>query len=704
MRKELKNLLFCGLFAAFSAEALAQGISITASYSEANLDWLYAPEHIESACGGDLFAVENTVTAARRVCLRRDVGTGRYEVVASALIEENGWFQVLRGPVAADRGILLWLAPSIVRYDPVTDARSELVRFANPEPITTTKPLIFDREGDGQLEALVFVSGATEIRSMSTGLNLATLTGAPWNAAGLTLVPGRFDADPAAELAVFEPVGMRVYDAVTLQVQGATIVTNGVQTPQVLGPLDWDADGRDEFVYFSSSTPSFALVDFDAPTVPRFVFGPAGSDASHMRAVQWAGDARPELAFFWTARGAVYDPRTDATLAQEDIDSDSRPHQLLGFDDQSAGAPALLWNTPNRLMRWGQGTLPTPTQEALRQVLALRGPVGASGTDAELLTGETRAHVSGSAFSWFSRRNASTLRPQQTSLIDVFEPAAMNIGDARVEPGDELLSHNPTKVVVGNLGNSTLWGIDLSSFSNERVGRSATAQFCAGVACNRVLVGYDASSSGSAGSYLALYDAQGATLWTGAPDNCLGCSFRAVALDDVDGDGAPDLLSAKFELSPVRDAVVLRDGLTRAARWTRDFPFALRVRHLAVAGDDQRRVMALIEDGGTGPVTLNWLDSNDGSTRRARTVPSTVQRIAYLPYSASRGAWLLLGDPATVWVIDADLRGGIRALSIDEVEHGGAGEFGAAYLASRHTVHRASVLEDTLLIDGFEDF
>jgi hypothetical protein len=705
VRKELIVLLFCMLCAVWCGASSAQGLTITASYSEASLRWLFAPQRLESACAADLFAVEDTDGAARRVCLRRNASTGRYEVTAGAKIDDTGWFQVLRGPTATDRGIWLWSPPRIVRYDPVTDARSDVVVFANPEPLTTANPLLFDREGDGQLEAFLIVSGGAEIRSLGTGLPLVTLTAAPWSTSGLKLVIGQFDADPAAELAVFESVGMRLYDAVSLQVQGSTIPTNGAFSPYVLQPLDWDADGRDEFAYAVPFSDTIALMDFNAATVQRFVSGSAGSSIMRVRPVQWVGDAQPELAVFWTDRVVALNPRNEVFEAQGALQISIRPNDLIGFDAQDALGPTLLWNSPNRLVRWSQGIAPAATQEGLRSILAVRGPVGATGSDAEVLTGEMRTHATDGSISTYSRRDATSLVPAQSRVVAAQQSFRMSVGSPHANAGRELLALNDYNLVVSDFSELGLWRIELSAFSSERWGPAAVARACALPACNRVLAAKNAFSSGSAGSFLELYDGNnGVPLWAGPADNCQGCGYHAVALEDTDGDGAPELFSAKLEISPTREALVLRDGVTRNVRWTRDMAFPARVRALDVASDAARAIVALVEDGGSGPVTLQRLNPADGATLRARIVPSTVQRIAYLPYDAARGAWLLLGDPNTVWVIDADLRGGIRALAIDEIEQGGAGELGTAYLASAHTVHRVSVPVDTLFIDEFEDF
>lgn len=685
--------------------AAPDGISVTASYSESRLEWLYAPEWIESACGSDLFSVEQSFNDARRVCLRRDAVSGRYEVTDSALIDRRGWYDVIRGP-GPDRGILLWSPPSIYRYDPVTDEQVEVVHFNSPEPDSSTTPIqLFDREGDGPLEALRMAHQAPEIRSMTTGALLQTLSGAPWNELPqYWLVTGQFDSDASAEFAVFEPTGIRLYDAVTLQAEGPVISTGGTAPsgPPVL--MDWDDDGRDEFVYRSSFENSFFLIDFNAATVVRPLTGTQGSAPYRVRMIDWTGDGQAELALLWSDRAAIYDPRSSTFLTQQAFMTEPYGSIDLGFDPVGAAGPTLLWTMAGNLVRWDQGTSPTIAQTALIDIQAVRGPVGASGQDAEVLTGDIRVVGSSVAMASFSRRDPESLRPIETKSLEMTEPLQMRVGDFHSQPGAEVFASNNRYAGVGSFGPApTLWRYDVPANAPERVGRAAVPGSCFGAGCQKVLIGLASQSTASTGSYLALFDTGApASIWNGPRDHCLGCGFHTVALDDLEGDGTVELLSAKLEIDPTRESVVLRDGATQAIRWTRDFPFSPVTRQLTISSDAERRIVLLRDSSGVGPATLDWLSGADGSTVRSRAIPASVDRIEYVPYDANRGAWLLIGDPDFVWVIDADLGGGMRSIRLPEISTGAGSEFGIAYLASRHTLYRVSISVDTLFEDQFE--
>ncbi len=695
-------MLVPALYAFAAAPAAAAVPTLDAVHSDLSMDWLVAPQRMAGACGDDLFAIEDTRSGARRLCLRRSAATGALSVRSSTIIDGDGWFRILRRPTAADPGFILSATPRVLRHDVASGATVELARF---EGLNGASDLWrwFDREGDGTGDIVFQVLGGVEVRSAATGQVVASASGAPWTASILNMAAGQFDADAAGEIAVWSPTGITLYDGLTLQAQGAPIPTGLRYAGGFLLVEDWDADGRDEVLYHA--TDGVAVVDFDQATPVRRLETGGQTPPLSTALVDWTPGGLPEVAVLASDRAAIVALDSGAPVAFASLTSELAPAGLFsgspGFVRESTGSPVLLWLAQSLMVSWSAGQPVREVQEGVAGLPMVSAPASSAGGDRGLLHGVRRL-ANGTASLGLVRRDADTLVGLSDVVLDTSFTDGMAAVVARPGVGRDVLTVGGAMLRLHDVSGATLWTRILPFETGDQWNLAAGASGqCTHPACNRILVEQRAQTTASAGSRLVLINGvDGSTAWEGPRDNCLGCGYVAIALGDAAGDGAPEMLSAN-RVSASGTAVVLRDATSFAVLWERAFAVFTGPIDVGIAGSGGREVALLTADNVDG-TRVHRIDPTTGATIVAVQVPSTVTRLRYLAYGADRGGWLLLGDDRAVWLLDADLQSAPARIDVAEIETATSTEYGVAFLASRHTIHRLVVDGERLLVDGFE--
>jgi hypothetical protein len=241
-----------------------------------------------------------------------------------------------------------------------------------------------------------------------------------------------------------------------------------------------------------------------------------------------------------------------------------------------------------------------------------------------------------------------------------------------------------------------LWSTSLPGGNAYRWGSLAEpAQPCGGNTCFTLLATAAANSTGAfpVGDYVALLDGNdGAELWRGPGNNCLGCSQPRTALGDVTSDGTPDFFITRTN-GTVVETLALIDGASRTEIWHRDLPSWVDVHRLFVSSGQPRRLAVQSSAG------FELVDVATGDAIRSLAQPAFIADATYVPLDASQGLWALVGEDTLV-VADQDLLR-VESIPIERVSSVAAGSDGAVYAGSSIAIHRIEA--DNLFRDGFED-
>lgn len=694
--RQLWPVLLTGGLLTVPPGAVAQSLSVTAQRGESTLRWIIPPARIPSICGEDLFAVESVHAGPKATCLRREGAAGRMVIVREyKLPPDLGLYRLIRGLAPADPTAVLWAAPHIKRFHPVTLSTTTISTLTQPTPWNGAPMRLFDRNGDGQLEVLVADDRNSHVRDLATGALLTTYLETPFAFSLERLLFGRLDADPAAELVHFPSgQGIEVYDGMSMQLDQSLSTGWTVDFPAHV--LDLESDGRDEVAYVALGTVN--VVDFtQAPPVQRTLTVPQVNIEAAV-VLQWSGDARPELAVVSADRAAVVDPRTGAVLENwpaVPFGDVLRDLQVVDLDGD--GREDLLWNIDQRLIYWRNGAQPVYLQNETARVDALDAPraAGQPLRTVEFYYGFPGGGETGSAM---VDRFATGLERQEMRLVNLPIGAPAVYGDLHPGAGRELVSHGYQRFDLRNAQGTLLWSVPLLTGGSEIELLAASPRPCNTTPCPTLLAAEFLLGGGpQGGSRLVLFDGHtGDRLWSTPLDGRENPSYTAVAFLDINGDQHPDLLSATW----IERQITARDGQTRQILWQRQLEDGFLPADLKVSLDTPTQLVLLSK--GSLEARLELLNPATGETKRWRNAPVAVTGIRPLRLANGLPGWLLLGDAAAVHVVDGNLRGGIRSLATPDIVEASAFLPGVAYLATEHTVTRIDVPFDTLLIDDFE--
>lgn len=702
MRKPTIWILLLGA-AASPATTAAQTIAPSASMHFASARWLHPPVRAGNVCGDALFSLEEDTLTPRLVCVATTTSGAPYTVASAT---DLGNYPRIPSPVVdatAEQPVaIFWAPPTLHRLD-LGDG--SIAPFAQLAPFLDWgwRPSIFDREGDGSLELLHDRGGtnAIDIRLLPSGTLAATLSGAPWPEARPTLVGGQLDADAAGEIAFWQADGLVVYDAVTLQPQGPPVPTLMVPNQRAPRTVDLDRNGRQE-ILFEATSGWVGYIDPDDSSPLRLFSLLENDRALGTIAVDWVAGGSQELAVLGTRYIAVFDRRNGAPLDFALIPTGLQPRfesgYQLGSDVRAGARPALLWRSPTHVVEWRPGDAPRAAMLAVNQVVTVSSP--RTTADGEILSVLEGSGAGPDASAWIVRHAPTTLRelgrtpiPERDSLL--------SIGDPSDAPGREILAVRRDRITLYDSGGNPLWQTaPIPTFDDFWRKRAMVAHPCTVATCRRLLVERNAITPPSGGSRLFLIDGRdGAILWESPGDNCTGCGYTALALGDVDGDEAPELLSVRRSIDEI---VELRDGATRALRWRRDFTGFLGGPVAVAISGSPRRTIAVLRQTNTPDMELIAVSATDGTTIATRTIPGAASELHFLPVGANGGYWLLGGIGAPTWLVREDLTGALQPVAIERVVGAGGTDAGDAYVAGRWSVHALSLPGERVFADGLE--
>lgn len=690
--------------AAAPATTAAQTIAPSASVHFATARWLHPPVRAGNVCGDALFSLEEDTLRPRLVCLATTTSGAPYTVTSAT---DLGNYPSIPSPVVnatADQpAAMFWTPPTLHRLD-LGDGSIAQVAQLMPFLDWEWRPSVFDREGDGSLELLHDRAGtnAIDIRILPSGTLAASLSGAPWSEAAPTLVGGQLDADAAGEIAFWQADGLVIHDAVTLQPQGPPVATLLVPNQRAPRPVDLDRNGRQE-ILFEATTGWVGYIDPDDSSPIRLFNLPEDDPVLGTIAVDWIAGGAQELAVLGTRHIAVFDRRNSVPLDLARIPTNLQPRFESGYQfgsDVRAGAqPALLWRSPTHVVEWRRGAAPRAAMFAVSGVAAISSP--RTTADGEILSVLVGDGAEPDATAWIVRHAPMTLRELGRTPIPESRDSLLSIGDPSDAAGREILAVRRNRITLYDSAGNPLWQTTPIPALGEVWRKSAmVAHPCTVATCRRLLVERKAEASPSGGSRLFLLDGRdGAILWESPGDNCTSCGYTSLALGDVDGDEAPELLSVRRLIDEI---VELRDGATRALRWRRDFTgFLGGPVDVAISGS-LRRTIALLRQTNTPDTELIVVSATDGATIATRTIPGVASVLRFLPVGANGGYWLVGGLGASSWLVREDLSGPLQRVAIERVVGAGGSDAGDAYVAGRWSVHALSLPGERVFADGLE--
>jgi len=517
--------------------------TVVATVADPGLRERYWGVGIESVCGDDWLLYDD-----RPMCARRDLD-GRLTVTSLAPIPGPGpGLNIVRGPVDQDRRFLLGaisggaLFPFLgYAMDPVTGVSEYIGNL--PLPTIARTPTLIDYDGDGVSESLLAgIGGGVPPALIAMPGSPQPLFQIVQQLPSSTKVAGRFDADPAAELAVIDGNLLRLYDAVSLQ-QEAFSAAGWFDPAGVALAADWDGDGIDEIAlpeYFDSGV---GLVD---PNGSSQVLAGARNFLPPKRPlgiVDWSGQNARELVVLASNGVQIIDPRTGATIASFPVAAspgEQNPLHARAIDWDDDGDQDFIYigsdTSTLNLLRNPQGL------EVLQLGALAKQPLGTvqSAGQPQLLALEHFGPVSAPTVRVRTRDPATLALLDEAVLESAPGPYAQwQLAELHASAGPELLSVEADRLRAhSSTSGALLW--QQSPQPNRRLASAVAAKMpCSGANCRWIAL-LDESLGATQPRVRILDGADGGELATPIPEVDQG---RVLALSDLDDDGVPDLLA-----------------------------------------------------------------------------------------------------------------------------------------------------------------
>lgn len=658
VRVRADAMIVAALFACSLPTTRADAVEVEREVVGFAQPWV-VPRAGTTRCAGELLGIQEP-SAPVWTCLRWSGTTQRFEVA------EWGRVPGITGTMHVSGGLAgrayFQSGDQVVTLDLESMQVVATVTLASAPGESLQVRALLDREGDGQLEALVVHASSREaIHSLSDGAELATVPAS----LGATKSFAPLDAVPGDELYVAGHPG-RFVDPTTF-VDVFPPVTEWATTARY---LQLDADAEMEAVISRAPSPvgpsTNVLFGFGAPgsELPLDVPFDGGLSSSVARA-PWT--SAPQFVMVFGSHVVTMDAATGSVVRDET--------RLGNAGSGIPGSAAIdLFGDADRELVWWQGAA-TVVHSKDAPPKSVQGADGwfraVHGAGGHVVTLEVRGGVDGSSVPQFRARNSDTLELAGESWFVI-------LPDCRVVP--DLAG----STLVGTL---SICSEELHYRSLDGIGQWSQAQNEAGALYAGTAFSVRVpTATNESGAIVARNARTSELLWVRDLGNGTLVP-QAGAAGDLDSDGRGEYYVATFEsLSTV---VRRYDDATSPGSIV--FIVPGRVRALEIAGT---RGLVVRESG----VVSHW--SSDGLVGAARDVPGNYEAL-YVTHGrdpvSGEAAWLLCGD--TCRQLRESLDGEIVELPV--AANSAVRVAGAWILGNDHSLVRVSV-EQPLLVDGFE--
>lgn len=671
---------------------------ITAKYTESQLNFYYPPQHITSICGDDMFGIEQRSSAINKwawVCVRQDAVDSEMDVT------NWGYFDtypgvLIREPTPGDRNFVFATNTNFIAFDPDT-LQQTVVGTLSPSVDAIGSGRAFTLMPEGTSEVLFSSASGWQVRAFPGGGLLYSLANGRW-------LVGHFLSSQSTQLVNVQNSQFDLYDAHNGSFIKSIPFTQNFTYPFM--PFDPSGKGQDN-MYFGDV--SAQLVSMNLASSKSVAEGSlADSLFYNATPINWNGGATA-LAGLWYDAVRIMDSATGTTLYSESLPGQYNSYSTLtpwSADFNDDGKQDLLWVTFGHNLYYlqnGGNTRFLQTASAGFQVAGTTGPALNV-----LVTGDTYISSDSIVPSRLDIvvRDPDTLKELWRRTDPAPADSQVFLGEFGADTDPVVITADEGRIAAERLiDGQPLWEIDNDKYTSGNAWQAfkVPASNCAGIACKRMLVAYNAFSTASSGSFLEEIDTTtGNVMWSSPPDGCIGCGSTLMAFADVNGDGIPDIV----RLLPYQDnpqfanIIQVLDGVTFQQIW-RSEPLA-SANKIAVASTTSGAGNVAVWGG----QALMLLSGHDGHLITSETTLASAgyyeTNLNFAAFGPDEGVWVLSDGLADFEWAPADLSSPMQSLPVPAMWSMSSEYGGALFAAGPEGVFRVQIPTDHIFANGFE--
>lgn len=645
-----------------------------------------------------MFGIERRSSAINKwawVCVRQDAVNSEMDVT------NWGYFDtypgaLIREPTSGDRNFVFATNTNFVAFDPVT-LQQTVMGTLSPSVDAIGSGRAFTLMPEGTSEALLSSASGWQVRAFPGGGLLYSLANGRW-------LVGHFLSSQSTQLVNVQNSQFDLYNAHNGSFIKSIPFTQNLTYPFM--PFDPSGKGQDN-MYFGDV--SAQLVSMNLASGKSVAEGSlADSLFYNATPINWNGGATA-LAGLWYDAVRIMDAATGTILYSESLPDQYNSYSTLtpwSTDFNYDGKQDLLWVTFGQNLYYlqnGGSTRFLQTASAGFQVAGTTGPA----LDV-LVTGDT--YISGDSIVP-SRldivvRDPDTLKELWRRTDPAPADSQVFLGQFGADTDPVVITADEGRIAAERLiDGQPLWEIDNDKYTTGNAWEAfkVPPSNCAGIACKRMLVAYNAFSSASSGSFLEEIDTTtGSVMWSSPPDACTGCGSTLMAFADVNGDGIPDIV----RLLPYQDnpqfanIIQVLDGVTFQQIW-RSEPLASASK-VAVASATRGAGNVAVWGG----KALMLLSGQDGHliTSEPTIAPAGYYEtnLNFAVFGPDEGVWVLSDGFADFEWAPADLSSGMQSLPVPAMWSISSQYGGALFAAGPEGVFRVQIPTDHIFANGFE--